>query len=155
MASMNVRPIPEIFTDLVAQFTALVRKEAQLARAEISEKASQAFAGMALMLMGAILLIPALTILLQAAMAGLAENGMSPALASLIVGGAALVVGLVLALIGWSRVNPAALVPDKTIDQLQRGAAMARNAASATPSYDTSKRMERETGHGYHADRAA
>jgi hypothetical protein len=155
MASMNVRPIPEIFTDLVAQVTALVRKEAQLARAEISEKASRAFAGMALMLVGAVLLIPGLTIFLQAAMAGLVENGMEASMASAIVGGAALILGIVLALIGWSRVNPASLVPDKTIDQLQRDASMARNAASATPSHDTSRRTERETGHGYHADRAA
>ena len=32
------RPISAIFVDLVSQFTALVRKEGQLARAEISEK---------------------------------------------------------------------------------------------------------------------
>ena len=32
------RPISAIFVDLVNQFTALVRKEGQLARAEISEK---------------------------------------------------------------------------------------------------------------------
>src|SRR5258705_6253716 len=110
MASMNVRPIPEIFTDLVAQVTALVRKEAQLARAEISEKASRAFAGMALMLVGAVLLIPALTILLQAAMAGVDENRIEASIASAILGGAALILGIVLALIRRRRMKPASPV---------------------------------------------
>jgi hypothetical protein len=35
------RSIPEIFTDLLSQFTTLLRKESQLARAEMSEKMSK------------------------------------------------------------------------------------------------------------------
>ena len=46
MAYGNIRPIPELFTDLIGQVTSLVRKEGQLARAEISEKATRALAGM-------------------------------------------------------------------------------------------------------------
>jgi lysylphosphatidylglycerol synthetase-like protein (DUF2156 family) len=138
----HLRPIPEIFTDLIAQLTMLVRKEGQLARTEVSEKLSRMLTGMALVLFGAVLLIPALVILLQAAMAGLVQQGMDPATASLIVGGAALVIGIVIALIGWSFVKPSALVPDKTIDQLQRDAAVAKHAASAT--------SRQETDHGYH-----
>jgi Putative Actinobacterial Holin-X, holin superfamily III len=153
MTSMNLRPIPEIFTDLIGQLTSLVRKEGQLARSEISEKLNRALAGMALILAGAVLLIPALVILLQAAMAAMMESGMSPALAALITGGAALVLGIVLALVGWSWIKPASLVPDKTIDQLQRDAAVARHAASPTPSYD--KPLAQETGHGYQRNRAA
>jgi hypothetical protein len=153
MTSMNLRPIPEIFTDLIGQLTSLVRKEGQLARSEISEKLNRALVGMALILAGAVLLIPALVILLQAAMVAMMEGGMSPALAALIVGGAALVLGIILALVGWSWIKPASLVPDKTIDQLQRDAAVARHAASPTPSYD--KPLAQETGHGYQRNRAA
>jgi len=154
MTSMNVRPIPEIFGDLVQQLSLLVRKESQLARAEISEKASRALSGMGLMMIGAILLIPALVILLQAAMATLVENGMEASLASLIVGGAAFVLGMILALVGWSWVKPVSLVPDKTIDQLQQDAAVARHAASmTTTSY--AKPVGQEMGHGDHRDRAA
>ena len=40
------RPISAIFVDLVNQFTALVRKESQLARAEMAEKIGEI--GMAL-----------------------------------------------------------------------------------------------------------
>jgi hypothetical protein len=154
MTSTNVRPFPEIFSDLIQQLSLLVRKEAQLARAEISEKASHALSGMGLMMIGAILLIPALVILLQAAMAALVENGMSASLASLIVGGAAFVLGMILALVGWSWVKPASLLPDKTIDQLQQDAAVARHAASTTTT-SYAKPVGQETGHGHDRDRAA
>jgi hypothetical protein len=160
MAHMNIRPIPEIFTDLIAQLSALVRKESQLARAEISEKATRALSGMAMILLGTVLLVPALVILLQAAIAGLVENGMTPAVAALIVGGAAFVLGMILGLVGWSWVKPASLVPDRTIDQLKRDAAVPRHT-TITEHYGetggpTSERMAgQETAHGYHRDRAA
>ena len=153
-----LRPIPEIFTDLIHQLTGLVRKEGQLARAEISEKMSRALTGMALILIGAVLLVPALVILLQAGMARLVQSGMDPATASLIVGGAALVLGIVLALIGWSFVRPSALVPDKTIDQLQRDAAVAKHATSTANTYAgdrTDRPIRQETGHGDDQHRAA
>jgi hypothetical protein len=160
MISHHIRPIPEIFTDLIGQLTALVRKEGQLARTEISEKVSRALSGVALILVGAILLIPALVILLQAALVGMMENGMEPTLAAIIVGGAALALGLILGLVGWSWVKPASLVPDKTIDQLQRDAAVARHAG-VTAAYGetggpTSERIVgQETAHGHDRDRAA
>lgn len=151
------RPFPELFTDLISQLTLLVRKEGQLARTEISEKLSRALAGMALVLVGAVLLIPALVILLQAAISGLVEGGVHPALAALIVGGAALIVGLVLALVGWSWIKPASLLPDRTIDQFQRDAAMAQRATStATTEHGlTGKPDGQETGYGHYPDRAA
>ncbi|WP_119302600.1 phage holin family protein [Dongia deserti] len=160
MAKYNVRPIPEIFTDLVAQVTTLVRKESRLARAEVSEKAGRAISGIAMILLGSVLLIPALVILLQAAIAGLVENGMERAVASLIVGGGAFIIGMVIGLTGWSWVKPASLVPDKTIDQLKRDAEVPRHS-SVTAHYgetggSTSERMAgQETAHGERRDRAA
>lgn len=155
MASISGRPFPELFTDLIGQLTLLVRKEGQLARTEISEKVNRALTGMVLVVIGAVLLIPALVILLQAAMAALVQNGMTPALASLIVGGIALIIGIILALVGWSLMKPKALVPDKTIDQLQRDAAVAQRAASSTASPYAGTPAGQETGHGHYPDRAA
>ena len=77
------RPISAIFVDLVNQFTALVRKEGQLARAEISEKLGEIGIGLGLVVGGAVLLIPALVILLQATVAGLAAAGLAVGWASL------------------------------------------------------------------------
>jgi hypothetical protein len=133
--------------------TSLVRSEGQLARSEISEKLSRALAGIALILAGAALLIPALVILLQAAVVAMIGSGMNPALAALITGGVALVLGLVLALIGWSWIKPSSLVPDQAINQLQRDAAVARHAASPTPSHPHP--LAQETENGFRRNRAA
>jgi hypothetical protein len=83
--------------------------------------------GMALGLVvgGAVLLIPALVILLQAAVAGLAGLGLAVGWASLIVGGVALMIGLAILAIGVNRLKTARLVPTKTLGQLQRDAAVA------------------------------
>jgi hypothetical protein len=80
------RPISAIFVDLVNQFTALVRKESQLARAEMAEKIGEIGMALGLVVGGALLLIPALVIMLHAAVAGLAATGLAVGWASLIVG---------------------------------------------------------------------
>jgi len=122
----DVRSIPQIFTDLVNQLTNLLRKEAELARTEVSEKVTQAVAGLALIVFGAVLLIPALVILLEAAVAALDRVGFAPYWSALIAGGGALLLGLILMLIGLSRLKAERLMPRKTIEQLQQDASVAK-----------------------------
>jgi hypothetical protein len=123
----NMRTVPELFTSVVSQLADLVRTEGQLARAEMSEKMTLAASGLGLIVGGAILLMPALVVLLEAAVAALVDNGIAPYWAALIVGGACLLLGLILLLIGVSWLRSGRLVPDKTIYQLQRDAATARS----------------------------
>jgi hypothetical protein len=120
------RSIPDIIADVFGQATTLLRKEGQLARAEMSEKISQVAVGIALILFGAVLLIPALVILLDAAVAGLVSRGVEAHWSALIVGGAALLIGLILALLGSSRLKAKRLMPSRTIEQLQQDAAVAK-----------------------------
>jgi hypothetical protein len=75
----NPRSISDIATDAVSEFTTLISKEAQLARAELSEKIADLALGFGLLAGGAVLLIPALIILLQAAVDGLIAAGLMPA----------------------------------------------------------------------------
>ena len=91
-----------------------------------TEKLSAMGVGAGLALAGAVLLIPALVILLDAAVAALVDGGMEAHLAALIVGGGALLVGLILLLLGTSRLRAASLVPGKTIHQLKEDAEIAR-----------------------------
>ncbi len=126
------RSIPEIVTDLLSQFPVLVRKESQLARAEMSENISQIGLGIGFLMGGAVLLIPALVILLQAGVAALERQGFQPPGASLIVGGAALVLGLILLLIGVNRMKAKNLIPDKTINQIQEDALLAKQHVGRT-----------------------
>jgi len=123
----NTRTVPELFTSVVGQLADLMRTEGQLARAEISEKMTLAATGLGLIVGGAILLMPALVVLLEAAVAALVDNGIAPYWSALLVGGACLVLGLILLLIGVSWLRSGRLMPDKTIHQLQRDAATARS----------------------------
>jgi hypothetical protein len=120
------RSFPEIFTDLFSQTTTLLSKEGQLARTEMSEKIGQVGTGLALLVIGAVLLIPALGILLDAAVAALIRRGFEAPVAALIVGGSALALGVILALIGLSRLKAKRLMPTRTIEQWQQDAAVAK-----------------------------
>ena len=123
----NTRTVPELFTSVVTQLADLMRTEGRLARTEISEKMTHVGTGLGLIVGGAILLMPALVVLLEAAVAALVENGYAPYWSALIVGGTCLVLGLILLLLGSSWLKAARLIPDKTLYQLQRDAATARN----------------------------
>lgn len=119
------RSIPEIIGDLIGQAGALIRKEGQLARAEISEKVGEAGLGVGLIAAGAVFAIPALVILLQAAVEALATTGLSPAMSALIIGGVALLIAIVLAAVGIARLKSEKLAPRRTIRQLQKDADLA------------------------------
>ena len=117
---MPNRSIADIFTDVINQFTTLLGKEGQLARTEISEKITQVAVGLGLIIGGSILLTPALVILLQAGVSALiAHNIVGEPWAPLIVGGVIFVIGIILLLAGMSRLKAEALVPNKTIQQIQ------------------------------------
>jgi hypothetical protein len=121
------RSIPDLLSVLIHQLTDLVRTEGELARAEVSEGMSRMMRGVALAGAGAVLLIPALVVLLNAAVAALVENGLSASLAALIVGGVVLIVGIVLVMVGVKSLKPKRLIPNRTIEQLSRDAAVAKN----------------------------
>jgi hypothetical protein len=120
MNSPNNRSIPELFSDAIGQLAKLVANEFELARAELSEKAREVGRISALIGAGAIILIPALVLLLFAASAALIRGGFSEPIAYLITGaGAALVSGALIAT-GMSRLSSATLKPAVTLDQVKR-----------------------------------
>lgn len=122
------RSLPEIFSDLIAQFTRLLQKEGQLARAEVSENIGKAATGLGFVIGGAVLLIPALVVLLDAAVAAITERGhLAPYWSALIVGGGVLIIGLLLLAFGASRLRPANMIPTRTMQQLQRDASVAKS----------------------------
>jgi hypothetical protein len=122
-----MRSIPEIFTDVVNQFTTLLRKEGELARTEMSEKITQVAVGLGLIVGGSVLLTPALVILLQAGVSALITNNVvREPWAPVIVGGAVFLLGIILLLVGMSRLKADALVPNKTIHQIQSDVRVAK-----------------------------
>jgi hypothetical protein len=114
------RSIPELFSEAIGQLAKLVGNEFELARAELSEKASQVGRAAALIGAGAILLIPALVVLLFAVSAALIQTGFTDPIAYLLTGGIAAVISLCLIAIGMSRLSGDALKPSMTLDQVER-----------------------------------
>jgi hypothetical protein len=126
MTSRTDRSIPELFSDAVGQLAKLIGNEFALARAELSEKAGQAGRAAAMMGAGAVIMIPALVMLLFAAAAALMHAGVSDPVAYLIVGLAAAIVSVALVAIGINRLSGDALKPTATIEEIERDKAAAR-----------------------------
>jgi hypothetical protein len=126
MTSRTDRSIPELFSDAFAQLAKLIGNEFALARAELSEKAGHTGKAAAMMGAGAVIMIPALVILLFAAAAALMHAGISDPLAYLIAGGGAAVVSLGLIAVGINRLSGDAMKPTATIKEIERDKAAAR-----------------------------
>lgn len=124
------RSVPELFGSVFRQLAELMRTEGMLARTEMSEKMSHMGTGLGLLVGGAVLAMPALVILLSAAVAALIENGMAPYWASLLIGGLSLLLGLLLLSLGANWLRAGNLMPEKTLQQLQYDANAARNASN-------------------------
>jgi hypothetical protein len=120
MNSQNSRSMQELFSDAVGQLAKLVGNEFELARAELSEKASQAGRAAAIIGAGAVILIPALVLLLFALSAALVRSGLSEPVAYLLTGGGAALVSAAFIATGLSRLSGDALKPSVTLDQVQR-----------------------------------
>ena len=119
------RNIPDIFADLLKELTTLLRSEIRLARSEFSEKVTLLGLSLSLIAVGAVLLLAALFLLLQAAVAGLIGQGFSPTVATLIVAATVLLTGFVLLWIGLNRLHAKNLALKRTSEQLQRDVAAA------------------------------
>lgn len=123
------RSAPALVGDLINQTTELFRKEVQLLRAEMSEKANQATVAAGMILGAVIVALVALNVLAAALVAALAE---------LIDGGwAALIVGVVLAVIAWIMASKGIndlkmtnLAPDRTAHAVSKDASMAKGRVS-------------------------
>lgn len=120
MAFQSSRSIPDLFGDAINQLAKLIGNEFDLARAELSEKARQAGRATAMIGAGAIILIPALVVLLFAVASALMQAGLSDPAAYAITGGVALAIAAALISIGVSRLSADALKPRVTLEQVEQ-----------------------------------
>lgn len=124
--SHDDRSIGGLLRELMLELTSLLRNEAALAKAEVSEKVSQIESGIASIVAAVVLVLVGLIGLM---MAGI--NGLSliwPAwLAALAVGGGILVVGLIALAIGRSKLKSRQLALNRTSDEFRKEASFARD----------------------------
>jgi hypothetical protein len=122
----DIRSIPELFGDAVEQLGKLVQNEVQLARAELSEKLTQAGMGVAYLGAAAIFLIPVLVMLLITLALWFVQLGMSPVMAHLLASALGGLLCAVLAFTGMSYLKPDNLKPKVTMREVQRDVAAAK-----------------------------
>jgi membrane protein implicated in regulation of membrane protease activity len=122
----NSRTIPEVAADIVRQASTLLRTEANLARAEMSENLEALSGGVRMMIIGATLVMPGLVLLLGAGAAATVAAGVDAHWALAMFGGGALVIGILLTVIGRRRMKLSRLKPQKALDELNRDVALAK-----------------------------
>ena len=120
MALRTDRSIPELFSDAVGQLAKLIGNEFELARAELSEKAQTAGRAVAMIGAGAVIMMPALVLLLFAVATALIRAGISDPVAYLLTGVGAAVISAILIWVGLNRLSGDALKPKVTLEQVNR-----------------------------------
>lgn len=116
------RSIAQLVSNLASDAGSLVRKEVELARAEMSEKVSQVSGSVVTLVVGGVILFGGFLVLLDAAVYGLAQlmESYGLGLAALIVAVVALVLGGIIVAVGRSRLRAGSLAPRRTAESLRR-----------------------------------
>jgi hypothetical protein len=114
-----------LLSDALSQLSTLVRTEIQLARTELTGKAAKAATGLGMMAGGLVVAIAAL-VLVFLAIAEWLDDLMPEGLALLVSGLIAAAISGGLAWSGLQRIRADELAPKRTIEQLQRDAAAAK-----------------------------
>jgi len=120
------RSLGDLFSDLSRETTTLVRQEVQLAKAELTQSATEAVRGIGMLVAGGAVAYAGLLFLLLAIVFGLIEVGLDAWLSALVVGLVVVAIGAVLVLRARESLKPANLAPQKTVETLKEDAAWAK-----------------------------
>ncbi|WP_252106363.1 MULTISPECIES: phage holin family protein [unclassified Halomonas] len=121
--------VGSLLTTLTREVTDLVRGEAELAKAEVSEKTHQALTGIAAIAVAGAVIFAGFLVLLASAVALLNEilpPDMTPWLSAAIVGVVTAVIGLVMLNVGLNKIKAQRLTPQRTLKSLQRDKELAQ-----------------------------
>jgi hypothetical protein len=116
---LDLKDAPGLMVTAFQQFSRLMQDEIVLAKAEVSRNISRAGMGLAMIGVAALLTLTALNVLAGALVAYLAANGLTAGTAAVLVGGVLLVVALILALVGKSRLTADALAPNRAMTNVK------------------------------------
>ncbi|MBY4892867.1 phage holin family protein [Rhodobacteraceae bacterium N5(2021)] len=106
--------------DIFSQGVRILRKEASLAKAELSENLGRAGVALGLLVGAVVLALVALVTLAGAGVAGLVAAGWSVWLSALVVGGGLAVIAAIFATIGVRGLKPESLAPSRSIENVKR-----------------------------------
>jgi uncharacterized membrane protein YgdD (TMEM256/DUF423 family) len=118
-----------LMSDLARDVSTLVSDEAQLAKAEMSEKTGQLATGIGAIATAGAVLMSGFLVLLAAAVFGLNNllpPQLTPWLSALIVGGIVVVIGFIMLAAGRAKLKAKNLMPEHTIASFQKDSNMVR-----------------------------
>ncbi len=113
------RSLGDLFSDLSRETTTLVRQEVQLAKAELTQSATEAARGIGMLVAGGAVAYAGLFFLLLAIVFGLIEAGWDAWLSALVVALVVVALGAVLVLRARESLKPANLAPRRTVETLK------------------------------------
>ena len=113
------RSLGDLFSDLSRETTTLVRQEVQLAKAELSQSATEAARGIGMLVAGGAVAYAGLLFVLLAIVYGLIEAGWDAWLSALVVGVVVVAIGAILVLRARESLKPANLAPRRTVETLK------------------------------------
>ena len=113
------RSLGDLFSDLSRETTTLVRQEVQLAKAELTQSASEAARGIGMLVAGGAVAYAGLFFVLLAIVFGLIEAGWDEWLSALVVGVVVVAIGAILVLRARESLKPANLAPRRTVETLK------------------------------------
>jgi hypothetical protein len=122
MATADNRSLGELMAELSRETGMLVRQEVELATTELTARVREVAGHAAFAAVGAAMLHAGVLVVLAALVIGLAQLGLQPWLAAVIVAVLAMVGGYVMMNSGIARIKQTPLAPRQTIETLRENA---------------------------------
>jgi uncharacterized membrane protein YqjE len=119
------RSVAALFAELAGETTTLIRKEFELARAEVARNTARLGGGAVMLIGGVLAALLGIAALVACAILVL-SRWLEPWLAALIVGAVTGTLGVVLVTAGWQRLKLRSLAPRRTLETLRQDRDWAR-----------------------------
>jgi hypothetical protein len=126
-AAKEDRSLGELFSELSRETSTLVRQEVDLAKTELTLKATEVGKDVGFIAAGALVAYAGLLTLVAMVVIALAQLGVTPWLSALIVGVVVLAIGGILVRSGLAALRNGNLAPKQTIQSIQEDAQWAKN----------------------------
>ena len=119
-----------LFTEALSHVSSLVRKEVDLARAEVSENVKKAAVAIGLLVGAIVVALVALNVLAAALVAALTELGIEAGWSALIVGGVLGIIAFAMVAKGTNDLKASSLAPTRTVENVKRDAQAVKEHAA-------------------------
>jgi hypothetical protein len=120
-----------LIADVMTRVSSLIRSEVDLARAEVDHNLKRAGAAIGLLVAAVVIALTALNVLTAAVVSGLAEAGIEPGWAALIVGVVLAIIAFALARKGSNDLKLSSIAPSRTAENVKRDAQAVKGAIDA------------------------